>query len=288
MVHDSTTLPVAAAALPHASPIAVVADIPEEEIWLSKQRSARTRRAYRLDVKCFMRTLSIASPEEFRRADHRAVIAWERYMRKVKSAASSTIRRRLAALSSVYKHLVRHGHAPRNPIGKVERPAINRDEGATAAFSKAQARKLLDLPGEHTVARLRDRAILSVGLQVRLRRAEIAAPKVGDLHQNRGYDSLGVIRKGGRRDASTIDPQTIQPGCAPISRAPATALMSTGRCSGRSNTMANGARNAEAWTPTHRSRGPEICGGARARSRLLAAFDARDLHHHDARERGSA
>jgi hypothetical protein len=42
--------------------------------------------------------------------------------------------------------VVRHGHSPRNPVGEVERPAINRDEGVTAAFSKTQARKLLDLP----------------------------------------------------------------------------------------------------------------------------------------------
>jgi integrase/recombinase XerD len=92
-------------------------------------------------------------------------------------------------LSSLYKHLVRHGHAARNPVGEVEWPAINRDEGSTLAFSKSQ-RKLLDLPAEDTVAGLRDRAILSVGLQVGLRRAEIAALTVGDLHQNRGYDSL--------------------------------------------------------------------------------------------------
>ena len=129
-------------------------------------------------------------------------------MREVERAASSTIRRRLAALSSLYKHLVRHGHAARNPVGEVERPAINRDEGSTLAFAKAQARKLLDLPAEDTIAGLRDRAILSVGLQVGLRRAEIAALTVGDLHQNRGYDSLRVMRKGGRRDALAINPQT--------------------------------------------------------------------------------
>jgi hypothetical protein len=45
-------------------------------------------------------------------------------MREVGQAASSTIRRRLAALSSLYKHLVRHGHTTRNPV-------------------EAQARKLL-------------------------------------------------------------------------------------------------------------------------------------------------
>jgi integrase/recombinase XerD len=185
-----------------------LASIPEEEIWLSKQKSARTRRAYRLDVQHFMRTLGTMTPEELRQADHKAVIAWERFMREVEHAAASTIRRRLAALSSLYKHLVRHDHAARNPVGEVERPAINRDEGSTLAFAKVQARKLLDLPAEDTVAGLRDRAILSVGLQVGLRRAEIAALKVGDLHQNRGYDLLRVMRKGGRRDALAINPQT--------------------------------------------------------------------------------
>jgi len=51
-----------------------LASIPEEEIWLSKQKSARPRRAYRLDVQDFMRTLGITSPEELRQADHKAVI----------------------------------------------------------------------------------------------------------------------------------------------------------------------------------------------------------------------
>ena len=89
----------------------------------------------------------------------------------------------------------------------VARPSINREEGSTAAFSKAEARKLLDAPALDTVAGLRDRAILSVGLQVGLRRAEIAGLTVGDLHQNRGYDALRLTRKGGRRDALAINPQ---------------------------------------------------------------------------------
>src|SRR5208283_1847434 len=210
MIYDSSPLPVPIGAGSNRalSPLEQLADIPEEEIWLQKQKSARTRRAYRLDVQHFMRTLTITTPAELRQADHKAVIAWERFMRETEHAASSTIRRRLAALSSLYKHLVRHDHAARNPVGEVKRPAINRDEGSTLAFAKAQARKLLDAPAEVTVAGLRDRAILSVGLQVGLRRAEIATLKVGDLHQNRGFDSLRVSRKGGRRDALAINPQT--------------------------------------------------------------------------------
>jgi integrase/recombinase XerD len=185
-----------------------LAAIPEEEIWLAMQKSARTRRAYRLDVQHFMATLKITTSEGLRQVDHRAAIAWERIMRETEHAAPSTIRRRLSALSSLFAHLVRHSFAPKNPVREIERPTINRDEGTTLAFSKAQARKLLDTPVEGTVEGLRDRAILSVGLQVGLRRAEIAALTVGDLHQNRGFDSLRVTRKGGRRDALAINPQT--------------------------------------------------------------------------------
>jgi integrase/recombinase XerD len=203
-------LPASASQNALPSPLARLADIPEEEIWLAKQKSKRTRRAYKLDVQHFMRTLHITTYEELRKVDHRAVIAWERIMREIDEAEPSTIRRRLAALSSLFKHLVRHGHAEKNPVAEVERPAINRREGSTLAFSKADAAKLLITPAEDTIEGLRDRAILSVGLQVGLRRAEIAALSVEDLHQNRGFDSLRIVRKGGRRDALAIHPNVAQ------------------------------------------------------------------------------
>jgi integrase/recombinase XerD len=160
--------------------------------------------AYRLEVRHFMRALGITSTDMLRQVDHRAVIAWEGMQREVEKAEPSTIRRRLAALSSLFKHLVRHGAAARNPVVDIERPTINRDEGSVAAFSKAQARKILDAPAADTLAGLRDRAILYVGLQVGFRRAEIAALDVGDLHENRGFDALRVTRKGGRREALAV------------------------------------------------------------------------------------
>jgi integrase/recombinase XerD len=173
-----------------------LAAIPEEEIWLEKQKSRHTRRAYRLDVRHFMQALDITSVDQLRQIDHRAVIAWERMQREQEAAKSSTVCRRLAALSSLFKHLVRHGVVARNPVVDVERPTINRIEGSTAAVSKIQARKILDAPAADTLASLRDRAILSVGLQVGFRRAEIAA--------------LRVVRKGGRREALAINPQAAQ------------------------------------------------------------------------------
>jgi hypothetical protein len=140
MIDDTTNLPAPIeSGRDRLSTIEQLADIPEETIWLQKQNRACTRWAHRPDVQHFVKTLGITTPAELRQADHKAVIAWERFMRETGHAAASTIPPRLAALSSLYKHLVRHGNAARNPIGEAERPAINRDEGATLAFSKAPA-----------------------------------------------------------------------------------------------------------------------------------------------------
>jgi hypothetical protein len=80
-------LPASEGSLP--SPLAKLADIPEEEIWLAKQKSERTRRAYKLDAQHFMRTLHITFYEELRKVDHRAVIAWERMTRRAPRSCRS-------------------------------------------------------------------------------------------------------------------------------------------------------------------------------------------------------
>src|SRR6058998_425339 len=123
-----------------------LASIPEEAIWLASRKSARTRRAYRQDVAHFMRTLNIRTPDELRRVDHRAVMAWERLMREEQGSQASTVRRRLAALSSLFAHLVKFDVVAINPVRDVERPVVNRREGMTLAFSQTQARSILDKP----------------------------------------------------------------------------------------------------------------------------------------------
>ena len=78
MVRSGMTEPPLPAAIVRPGQLAsldALAAIPEEEIWLASQKSARTRRAYKQDVAHFMRTLSIARPERLRQVDHRAVIA---------------------------------------------------------------------------------------------------------------------------------------------------------------------------------------------------------------------
>jgi site-specific recombinase XerD len=183
--------------------------IPEERVWLESQQSPQTRRAYRNDVVHFMHTMHIADPAEFRKVDRMAVVAWKRKMEQ-DGAKPRTVRRRLAALSSLFSHLVDRQIVTVNPVREIRRPRVNRKQGTTAAFSPAQARKLLDAPDDSTLQGLRDRAILSVGLQVGPRRAEIAGLKVKDFHMNAGYPALHFIRKGGEDHSLAIHPQAAE------------------------------------------------------------------------------
>lgn len=183
--------------------------IPEEELWLAGQLSPQTRRAYRDDVAHFLRTIGISSPDELRQVTRAAVIAWTNAMKQSGSSAR-TIRRRLSALSSLFTHLAAHHLVEVNPVREVKRPRVNRRQGTTRAFGVKEARKLLDAPSASTLMGLRDRAILSVGLQAGPRRAEIASLRVRDFHTNAGYKSIHFLRKGGLDLSIAINPQTAQ------------------------------------------------------------------------------
>lgn len=182
--------------------------MPEEVIWLAGQLSEHTRRAYRADVLHFVRIMNVRSAAELRRVDRAAVIAWQNRMRE-QEAKPRTIRRRLSGLCSLFAHLIAH-HAAVNSVRDIKRPRVNRRQGTTRAFSVKEARKILDAPDPLTLQGLRDRAILSVGLQAGPRRAEIASLRVRDFHVNVGYKVLHFIRKGGEDLSLAINPQTSQ------------------------------------------------------------------------------
>src|SRR5439155_2251368 len=136
-------------------------------------------------------------------------VFWQNTMKDA-GTKPRTIRRRLSALSSLFAHLVAHRRADTNPVRDIKRPRVNRRQGTTRAFSPKEARKILDAPDPLTIHGLRDRAILSVGLQAGPRRSEIASLLVKDYHTDAGYKSLHFIRKGGEDLSLAINPQTAQ------------------------------------------------------------------------------
>lgn len=189
--------------------VELLGEVPEEALWLEGQRSEQTRRAYKADVRHFVEALEIRSRDDLRGVGRGAVIRWQRTMEE-HGARPRTIRRRLSALSSLFTHLVAQRLAETNPCREVKRPRVSRARGETRSFSRKQARALLDAPDPVTLWGLRDRALLSIGLQVGARRSEIARLAVKDFHQNQGYWSLHFVRKGGVDLSVSVNPQTAQ------------------------------------------------------------------------------
>jgi site-specific recombinase XerD len=177
--------------------------VPEEDVWLGDQNSKHTRRAYRDAVTDFIRRYHIRDRADFRRVTDAAVVSWKLAMEK-EGFKPASIRSRLSALSSLFKHLVDKRVADVNPVREINRPNVDRLHGTTASFSQNEARKMLDAPDPTGVQGLRDRAILAVGFYAGCRRSEIAGLTVGSLHTTQGHDALRYTLKGGKEHVVVI------------------------------------------------------------------------------------
>jgi integrase/recombinase XerD len=135
-----------------------LADVPPEAHWFANLDSAQTRRAYKNDLQAFMTFTGIVRPEEFRSVTRGHILAWRADLEDQK-LAGSTIRRKLAALASLYEYLCESNAVTHNPVKGVKRPKVDSYEGKTPALGDAQARLLLDAPPADTLKGKRDRAL---------------------------------------------------------------------------------------------------------------------------------
>jgi len=186
-----------------------LAHVPAEAEWFANITNPRTRRAYRIDLHDFMSFVGIRIPEEFRTVTRSHVIAWRKLV-ETRGAAPATIRRKLAALSSLFDHLCESNAVTHNPVKGVERPRAEANEGKTPAIGDGQARALLEAPDPDTLKGKRDRAILSVFLFHGLRREELCNLKVRDLQLRRGVPHFLVHGKGGKIRYVPAHPQALE------------------------------------------------------------------------------
>lgn len=172
-------------------------DVPPEAEWFANIESPGTRRIYKIDIRDFMTYTGIREPLEFRGITRAHVIAYrdELLRRKLQGA---TIRRKLAALSSLYEYLCDKNTVPHNPVKGVARPKVDTYEGKTPAISDAQVRALLAAPEGPSLKAKRDRAILSILFYHALRRDELCKLMVKDVHERRGVKHLRVHGKGSK------------------------------------------------------------------------------------------
>lgn len=174
-----------------------LAAMPPELEWFSNLDNPRTKRAYQGDLREFIAYVGIQAPEQFRSVTRAHVLGWRQTLEH-RGLNGASIRRKLAALSSLYEYLCDRHAVTHNPVKGVKRPKVDSYEGKTPALADGQARQLLDAPDAATLKGKRDRAILAVLLYHGLRRAELCSLDVGDLQERRGVKHLRIQGKGGK------------------------------------------------------------------------------------------
>src|SRR4051812_22327015 len=154
-----------------------LSDMPPELEWFANLDNPRTRRAYRLDVQEFTAFAGVQRPEEMRQVTRAHLIAWRKDLER-RGLAKSSIRRKLAAVASLFDHLCEVNAVTHNPVRGVKRPKADNNEGKTPALGDGQARALLEAPPENTLKGKRDRAILATFLHHGLRCEELCGLRV--------------------------------------------------------------------------------------------------------------
>ena len=137
--------------------------MPSASEWFANLDNLSTKRAYEKAVGDFIRFTGIVRPEEFRTVTRAHVIACRddlahrestpRSRAKPKKLDGSTVRHRLAALSSLFEYLCEKNAVTHNPVKGVKRPRAESGEGKTAAIGDHQARELLAAPNEEAAVR---------------------------------------------------------------------------------------------------------------------------------------
>ncbi len=186
-----------------------LATVPPAMTWFANIDNPRTRRAYESDLREFMAFTGIEDSEQFRIVTRAHLLAWRKDL-ELRALAGATIRRKLAALSSLFDYLCESNAVANNPVNGVKRPKMESQEGKTPAIGDHQARSLLNAPDPTTLQGKRDRAIISTLLYHGLRRAELCGLKVGDLQQRRGVAHLRIHGKGGKLRYVPLHPGTAE------------------------------------------------------------------------------
>jgi integrase/recombinase XerC len=165
--------------------------------------SEHTRAAYEQDLtqfEAFCRQRDV----EVDRANRFDIRAFLNHLRERRLSPRS-VGRKVSALRSFYRYLLRHGRIPASPCEGIRSPRKGRplprflDESACAA--------LLEAPQEGDRMGLRDRAILEVLYGGGLRVAELTGLRVCDIDRSRGC--LRVLGKGNKERLAPVGPRAM-------------------------------------------------------------------------------
>lgn len=153
--------------------------------------SRHTLAAYARDAAHFLDFLAAEGVTDWSQVD---VARARRYLvRLATSRSRATVARRLSALRTLFRFLVRTGRVPANPFRGLRAP--RRGRRLPNYLSPAQVRGLLEAPDTATPLGLRDRALLELLYGSGLRLGEALALRAEDVRSGR---EVRVVGKGNR------------------------------------------------------------------------------------------
>lgn len=185
----------------------LLSQVSAEQVWLANFSSENTRSNYHRAIASFVATIGIASPQELYAVKQAHVLAWRAAMEQAE-LSRATIGSRLAALSSLFKHLTDQNLTPANPVAGIKRPKTGNagiGAGKSPTLSKRQVRAMLDAPGSSTPQGLRDRALLHILFYVGARCSEPLKLKVKDFTYDAEFPVLHLTIKGNKLNTVAIN-----------------------------------------------------------------------------------
>ena len=160
---------------------------------VERDASSHTIRSYRADLEQFRTFLARQGDSSFAAVDARAIRSYLAWLHSL-GLDRTSVARKLAAVRSCFRFLVRRGVVARNPGRQVGAPRLPRKLVSFLPIDETHA--LLDGP----TARLRDRAILELLYASGLRVSELGGLDLDDVDRARG--TVRVLGKGRKERAA--------------------------------------------------------------------------------------
>jgi len=155
--------------------------------------SPLTIEAYRRDLSQYSQMLAARGVSDPSRAMREDITAFIRTLRE-KGLAPSTVERKVSAIKSYHKFLVREGITDALPTAQLPLPKV--PERLPDVISVVEADKLLSQPFPQGPVGYRDRCMLEVLYGCGVRASELAGLDVGDLDLETGF--IRVFGKGSK------------------------------------------------------------------------------------------
>lgn len=174
--------------------------------WLATMRTRSTRDAYRSDLVRFVEWCGARQWEPV--AATPEVLNLYRLDMEGQGLAPSTIARRLSALSSFFRFLVRREVIARTPVvwEDVPRPKVS-DESQTLGLDEAEAIRFLDAAAARSA---RDEALACLLLLNGLRVSEALAVDLDAITSEASHRVVKVTGKGGKVRTVPLSPRTVR------------------------------------------------------------------------------